>query len=519
MARVASRSPLTRHGYGPLAFALLGVLLAALSVLRGISGGGTPAGGSSAAASSAAASASVDAGGFLEPVARPAPPIDLTDATGAAFSLASLHGHDVLVFFGYTHCPDVCPATIGVVGEAIRRSPDDVRALFVTVDPERDTVDWLREYSAYLPGGFTALTGSAAEFATTASAWGVRYARVAAADAAAYSMSHTADVYLVDRAGALRADFPFGTDSPAMVATIRAVDATFPSPGGSILGPTATPPAATAALALSAEVVSTSLWAGLATPAILRLSLGGRPLDDPSAAVTVAVAPLDGPASAAAAARPVQPPGVAAVSWVASVGFPTAGVWRLIVTASPGSVPVSTSVRVTALDPGATATLGAPAPTAHTPTIADAGGDIRAVTTDPAPDPRLSSTSTTDALAAHRPFVLVADSTRFRVTQACGKAVVLARYLVDRWPDVAFIHLEPYRYAVVTDTPVLDGSLADPPLTDAAAAWGIGGAPWGAISMPWVFVVDGGGVVRAKAQGVIGSDDVDVILALLASGG
>ena len=146
------------------------------------------------------------------------------------------------------------------------------------------------------------------------------------------------------------------------------------------------------------------------------------------------------------------------------------------------------------------------------------GGDPRAVTTDPAPDPRLSQTSTTDALAAGQPFVLVIDSTKFRVSPACGRAIIMARYLLDRWRDVAFIHLEPYRYSVVTDTPVLAGSLDDPTLTDPAAAWGIGGAPWGPRSMPWVFVIDGHGVVRAKYQGVMGSADVDVMISLIEQG-
>ena len=141
-----------------------------------------------------------------------------------------------------------------------------------------------------------------------------------------------------------------------------------------------------------------------------------------------------------------------------------------------------------------------------------------AVTTDPAPDLRLSRTSTVDALAAHQPFVLVADSAKFKVTSACGRALVMARYLVDRWPDDAFIHVEPLRYDVVTDTPVLVGSLASPTLTDAAAAWGLAGSPWGATSMPWIFIVDGHGIVRAKAEGVFGTDDVDVILALIAAG-
>ncbi|OGO56035.1 MAG: hypothetical protein A2Z32_02180 [Chloroflexi bacterium RBG_16_69_14] len=70
----------------------------------------------------------------------------------------------------------------------------------------------------------------------------------------------------------------------------------------------------------------------------------------------------------------------------------------------------------------------------------------------------------------------------------------------------------------MADTPVIDGTLEAPTLTDPAIAWGVGGDPWGATSMPWVFVVDGEGLVRAKYQGVMGSDDIDVVLALIAQG-
>jgi hypothetical protein len=215
----------------------------------------------------------------------------------------------------------------------------------------------------------------------------------------------------------------------------------------------------------------------------------------------------------------VQPPGLDTVSYVASVSIPTPGWWRIAVTATPGALPLTGSTDVAVLDPGGTAAIGAAAPSIHSPDLADVGNDVRQLSTDPLPDLRLYRTSTTDALANHQPFVLVLDSTKFRVTSACGKAVVLARYLQDRWPAVAFVHHEPYQYTVVTDTPVLTGSLGDPSLTDVASAWGIGGSPWGALTMPWVFVVDGNGIVRAKYQGVMGSDDVDVILSLIAQGG
>jgi len=291
--------------------------------------------------------------------------------------------------------------------------------------------------------------------------------------------------------------------SPA--ATASATSAASPSPAASALGVLA---------------VSSSIWAGGHSPVILQLTGPAGRIDDTAASVgvqleTTADAVVGGPVTATA----VRPPGESAVSYVATIDIPTPGWWRLAVTASTGGLVLAGSVDVPVLDPGATAPLGGPAPTAHTPTLADVGGDPVAVTTDPAPDLRLYRTSTTDALAAHQPFVLVVDSTRFRTTSACGKALILVRYLIDRWPADAFIHLEPFRYDVVTETPILEGSLADPTLVDAAQAWGIGVDPWGATSMPWIFVVDGNGTVRAKYEGVIGSDDVDVIVSLIAQGG
>src|SRR3989304_804597 len=92
-----------------------------------------------------------------------------------------------------------------------------------------------------------------------------------------------------------------------------------------------------------------------------------------------------------------------------------------------------------------------------------------------APALGLSRPSTADALAAHQPFVLVVDSVGFKVTPACGKALALAKYLVDRWPDVPFIHLEPYRYDIVTEEAVLQGSLTAPTLVDSDDDEGLGG--------------------------------------------
>ena len=403
------------------------------------------------------------------------------------------------------------------------------RAIYVTVDPERDTTTWLKEYVRYLPAGFVALTGSAREIRTTADAWDVRYARIETGVVGAYSMSHTADVYLVDANGILRAHFPFGTESEAMTAVLRSVVATAVQPPVGSAAPTvATAPtpapsvasAAPSVASMDVDVVSSSVWAGSPGPVILDLLTGGSRLDDPGLHPTVQLVSSSGEAVGnPVVASPVQPPGLDTVSYVATLTVPAPGAWRLQVAATRGGTTLAGTASLDALDPGATAALGAPAPGVRTPTLDDVGGIARAVTTDPAPDLRLSQRSTVDALADGQPFVLVIDSTKFRVSPTCGRAIIMARYLLDRWRDVGFIHLEPYRYSVITDTPVLDGSLADPTLTDPAAAWGIGGAPWGARSMPWIFVVDGHGIVRAKYQGVMGSADVDVIVSLIEQGG
>ncbi len=213
------------------AFWLVVGLAAVLVVvmLAGLALGGRPsnapgvAGGSP---SSPSGSPPIDVGSYLDPVAREAAPIELTDPTDRPFSLASLRGAPTFVFFGYTHCPDVCPATIGTIGLAMEAYGSGPRAVFVSVDPERDTTTWLREYVRYLPAGFTALTGTAARIRSTADAWHVQYAKVETGVAGAYAMSHTADVFLVDAAGMLRASFPFGTSSEAMTAVLRAVVAT-----------------------------------------------------------------------------------------------------------------------------------------------------------------------------------------------------------------------------------------------------------------------------------------------------
>jgi len=106
---------------------------------------------------------------------HPAPALQLTDQDGQPFHLASLRGSPVLVFFGYTHCTDICPTTMADLRAAVRLVSSPAHVVFVTVDPARDDAAAMKQYVDYHQAGFIGLTGSQAQIAATAAAWGVSY--------------------------------------------------------------------------------------------------------------------------------------------------------------------------------------------------------------------------------------------------------------------------------------------------------------------------------------------------------
>jgi protein SCO1 len=166
-------------------------------------------------------------GGAVEGPAlpQPAPPLaDLINSDGTAFDLAAFAGHPLLVFFGYTHCPDICPTTIGEVFGVFAERPE-TQALFVSVDPERDSPEFLAQWTAYFPENFHAVTGSPGAIRRAADAWGVKYARVEGGAREGYTMSHTANVYLIDGAGQWQRTYGFGTPAAQMAADIAALSA------------------------------------------------------------------------------------------------------------------------------------------------------------------------------------------------------------------------------------------------------------------------------------------------------
>ncbi len=126
----------------------------------------------------------------------------LIDQSGTQVSEATYKGAASIVFFGYTHCPDVCPTTLFEMSEVLKRLPKDkkVATLFVTVDPERDTAPVLKEYLASFDPRISGLTGTRAQVDAALKTFRV-YAKKVPQENGEYSMDHSAIIYLMDRQG------------------------------------------------------------------------------------------------------------------------------------------------------------------------------------------------------------------------------------------------------------------------------------------------------------------------------
>jgi protein SCO1/2 len=131
----------------------------------------------------------------------------LTDHNGKARTLADFRGKAVVVFFGYTQCPDVCPTTLATLAEALQRLGPDaakVQVLFVTVDPERDTPNLLSHYVTAFDPSFLGLSGDAEATARTAKEFKVLYQKQPGRTPDTYTMDHSAGTFVFDPQGRLR---------------------------------------------------------------------------------------------------------------------------------------------------------------------------------------------------------------------------------------------------------------------------------------------------------------------------
>jgi protein SCO1/2 len=149
-------------------------------------------------------------------------------------ALADLRGKVVLIYFGYTWCPDICPTNLVLIAGALKAlTPEElerVRVLFVSVDPERDSVERLAEYSGYFHPEIIGLTGTPEQIAEVATLYGAAYRRTELVDSAmGYVVDHSAYSHLVDTQGKLVRNLDHATPSAEIVAAIRALLGSSPS--------------------------------------------------------------------------------------------------------------------------------------------------------------------------------------------------------------------------------------------------------------------------------------------------
>lgn len=149
----------------------------------------------------------------------------LTTTTGEPFTEDTLRGAPSAVFFGFTHCPEVCPTTLGDIAtwQEELGEGNQLRVFFVTVDPERDTLDQLREYVSWAPG-VVGVSGTPEEIAKAISAFRI-FARKVPLDNGGYTMDHSANVLLFDKDGQLFEPIGYQEGFDRAVAKIRRMQA------------------------------------------------------------------------------------------------------------------------------------------------------------------------------------------------------------------------------------------------------------------------------------------------------
>ncbi len=148
----------------------------------------------------------------------------LTGHDGKQYQLADFRGKAVVIFFGYTQCPDVCPSTMSELSEVMKLlgpDADRVQVLFVTVDPERDTPELLAHYVPAFDSRFLGLYGDAAATERTAKAFRVFYQKAPGSTPDTYTMDHTAGSYVYDTSGKLRLFIRHGTGPEPIAHDLR----------------------------------------------------------------------------------------------------------------------------------------------------------------------------------------------------------------------------------------------------------------------------------------------------------
>ena len=141
----------------------------------------------------------------------PPPDVQLATTTGARAGLGDFEGKLVVVYFGYTFCPDVCPTTLSTLKKAVDKlggDADDVQVVMVSVDPERDTPEVLADYLTFFDPGFIGMTGTDEEVFSVASSYGVFYQAREGTIETGYLVDHSAHLMVIDQEGYLKLVLP-----------------------------------------------------------------------------------------------------------------------------------------------------------------------------------------------------------------------------------------------------------------------------------------------------------------------
>lgn len=147
----------------------------------------------------------------------------LTNQYGQPFQLQELRGKVVLMFFGYTSCPDICPtelSNLAAVLNELEGAAEQVQGIFVTIDPERDRPEVLKDYVGYFSKDLIGLTGSSGQIEEVAGKYRAKY-RKTPRPGGAYSMDHSADLYVIDQSGQLFAVVPYGLPPEHVLGVVR----------------------------------------------------------------------------------------------------------------------------------------------------------------------------------------------------------------------------------------------------------------------------------------------------------
>ena len=147
--------------------------------------------------------------GVSDLVGKIAPDFQLVDQFGKNFTLSAFRGRSVVLFFGYTHCPDICPTTLATIAAAMRRlgppAPARIQVAFITDDPARDTPRALGRFTALFDPSFLGLSGSDAQMTPVYKAYHVWFQRLPnPGSAAGYLLAHSSIIYMIDRDGTVR---------------------------------------------------------------------------------------------------------------------------------------------------------------------------------------------------------------------------------------------------------------------------------------------------------------------------